>query len=132
MTLACIVFKQGPHPRMGVLIRGKKGKNAKKHKVSHVTTETETGMTQSQAEGCQEFPGASRNWMRHKALRGSTALLTSDFRLLSPRPCKDRYLLFQTTQFVAICYSNPRKCMQKGHDLPESSPLFLSWFDSLP
>lgn len=77
MTLTCIVFKPGPSPKMGVLIRDKKGKDAKKHKDSHVTTEAEIGMTQSRAEGLQGLQGASGSRMKHKALRGSTALLTS-------------------------------------------------------
>lgn len=53
MKLSCIIFNVGLDPKMGVLLRDKKGKDTMKHKDSCVKTKAETGVTQPQVKGSQ-------------------------------------------------------------------------------
>lgn len=49
--LSCIIFNVGLDPKMGVLLRDKKGKDTKEHKDSCIKTKAETGVTQPQVKG---------------------------------------------------------------------------------
>lgn len=82
MKSSYVLFKVSPNPKMGVLIRVRKGDDGaeRPREDSHVKTEAEIGGTQPQATGwdtkdCEEPPEARRGvkGFLPEAFRGSMA-----------------------------------------------------------